>query len=107
MTCPGDGAWGQSQSFDLPRLETEAPPALNWWGAVGSAADTCPGETVSLAPGKKKPVPSDVSEAGGRRGKGRERRPKVCTVKDNMGWSGWEEFRNLTPNDKTNLQAQE
>jgi N-acetylneuraminic acid mutarotase len=21
---------------------------------------------------------------------------------DNMGWSGWEEFRNLTPNDKTN-----
>jgi len=24
--------------------------------------------------------------------------------KDNMGWSGWEEFRNLTPNDKTNLQ---
>ena len=22
--------------------------------------------------------------------------------KDNMGWSGWEEFRNLTPNDKTN-----
>ena len=23
-------------------------------------------------------------------------------VKDNMGWSGWEEFRNLTPNDKTN-----
>jgi len=26
---------------------------------------------------------------------------------DNMGWSGWEEFRNLTPNDKTNLQAQE
>ena len=28
-------------------------------------------------------------------------------VKDNMGWSGWEEFRNLTPNDKTNLQEQE
>jgi REP element-mobilizing transposase RayT len=27
--------------------------------------------------------------------------------KDNMGWSGWEEFRNLTPNDKTNLQEQE
>ena len=26
--------------------------------------------------------------------------------KDNMGWSGWEEFRNLTPNDKTNLQEQ-
>jgi hypothetical protein len=26
--------------------------------------------------------------------------------KDNMGWSGWEKFRNLTPNDKTNLQAQ-
>src|ERR1039458_4082919 len=23
-----------------------------------------------------------------------------------MGWSGWEEFRNLTPNDKTNLQQQ-
>jgi hypothetical protein len=23
--------------------------------------------------------------------------------KDNMGWSGWVEFRNLTPNDKTNL----
>jgi hypothetical protein len=22
--------------------------------------------------------------------------------KDNMGWSGWEEFRNLIPNDKTN-----
>jgi hypothetical protein len=27
--------------------------------------------------------------------------------KDNMGWSGWEEFRNLTPNDKTNLQERE
>ena len=27
--------------------------------------------------------------------------------KNNMGWSGWEEFRNLTPNDKTNLQEQE
>jgi hypothetical protein len=27
-------------------------------------------------------------------------------LKDNMGWSGWEEFRNLTPNDKTNLQQQ-
>jgi hypothetical protein len=27
--------------------------------------------------------------------------------KDNMGWSGWEKFRNLTPNDKTNLQEQE
>jgi hypothetical protein len=26
--------------------------------------------------------------------------------KDNMGWSGWEEFRNLTPNDETNLQEQ-
>ena len=26
--------------------------------------------------------------------------------KDNMGWSGWEKFRNLTPNDKTNLQQQ-
>jgi hypothetical protein len=26
--------------------------------------------------------------------------------KDNMGWSGWEEFRNLTPDDKTNLQEQ-
>ena len=25
--------------------------------------------------------------------------------KDNMGWSGWEEFRNLTPNDKTNLHG--
>jgi len=24
--------------------------------------------------------------------------------KDNMGWSGWEEFRNLTPNDKTNCR---
>jgi hypothetical protein len=23
-------------------------------------------------------------------------------MKDNMGWSGWEEFRNLIPNDKTN-----
>jgi hypothetical protein len=23
-------------------------------------------------------------------------------AKDNMGWSGWEEFRNLIPNDKTN-----
>jgi hypothetical protein len=28
-------------------------------------------------------------------------------VKDNMGWSGWEKFRNLTPNDKTNLQEPE
>jgi hypothetical protein len=28
-------------------------------------------------------------------------------LKDNMGWSGWEKFRNLTPNDKTNLQEQE
>jgi hypothetical protein len=27
--------------------------------------------------------------------------------KDNMGWSGWENFRNLIPNDKTNLQEQE
>ena len=26
--------------------------------------------------------------------------------KDNMGWSGWVEFRNLTPYDKTNLQEQ-
>ena len=26
--------------------------------------------------------------------------------KDNMGWSGWVEFCNLTPNDKTNLQQQ-
>jgi hypothetical protein len=26
--------------------------------------------------------------------------------KDNMGWSGWEKFRNLSPNDKTNLQKQ-
>jgi hypothetical protein len=31
----------------------------------------------------------------------------VLFYKDNMGWSGWEEFRNLTPNDKTNLQEQE
>jgi HAE1 family hydrophobic/amphiphilic exporter-1 len=30
----------------------------------------------------------------------------IEAAKDNMGWSGWEEFRNLTPNDKTNLQAQ-
>ena len=28
-------------------------------------------------------------------------RPQTL-LKDNMGWSGWEEFRNLTPNDKTN-----
>jgi hypothetical protein len=34
-----------------------------------------------------------------------ERQPR--RPKDNMGWSGWEEFRNLTPNDKTNLQEQE
>ena len=27
-------------------------------------------------------------------------------MKDNMWWSGWEEFRNLTPDDKTNLQEQ-
>ena len=27
-------------------------------------------------------------------------------VKDNMGWSDWEEFHRLTPNDKTNLQEQ-
>jgi hypothetical protein len=27
-------------------------------------------------------------------------------LKDNMGWSGWEEFRNLIPYDKTNLQEQ-
>jgi hypothetical protein len=26
--------------------------------------------------------------------------------KDNMGWSDWEEFHRLTPNDKTNLQEQ-
>ena len=32
-------------------------------------------------------------------------RSKVM-LKDNMGWSGWAEFRNLTPNDKTNLQQQ-
>ena len=32
----------------------------------------------------------------------------ICfsTVKDNMGWSDWEEFHRLTPNDKTNLQEQ-
>jgi hypothetical protein len=24
--------------------------------------------------------------------------------KDNMGWSGWEEFGNLTTNDKPNLR---
>jgi hypothetical protein len=30
----------------------------------------------------------------------------VPTLKDNMGWSGWEEFRNLIPYDKTNLQEQ-
>jgi hypothetical protein len=36
-----------------------------------------------------------MSAAGVRRG---------SVLKDNMGWSGWEEFRNLTPNDKTNLQ---
>ena len=33
-------------------------------------------------------------------------KPQTKNVKDNMGWSGWEEFRNLTPNDKTNLQEQ-
>jgi predicted nucleic acid-binding protein len=27
-------------------------------------------------------------------------------LKDNMGWSDWEEFRRLTTNDKTNLQEQ-
>jgi hypothetical protein len=27
-------------------------------------------------------------------------------IKDNMGWSDWEEFHRLTPNDKTNLQEQ-
>ena len=27
--------------------------------------------------------------------------------KDNMGWSGWEEFRNLTPDVNTNLPEQE
>jgi hypothetical protein len=32
--------------------------------------------------------------------------PPHESIKDNMGWSGWEEFRNLTPNDKTNLQEQ-
>jgi hypothetical protein len=26
----------------------------------------------------------------------------ATSEEDNMGWSGWEEFRNLTPNDKTN-----
>ena len=26
--------------------------------------------------------------------------------RDNMGWSDWEEFHRLTPNDKTNLQEQ-
>jgi hypothetical protein len=29
------------------------------------------------------------------------------SMKDNRGWSGGEEFRNLTPNDKANLQEQE
>jgi hypothetical protein len=33
--------------------------------------------------------------------------PTLPDRKDNMGWSGWEKFRNLTPNDKTNLQEQE
>jgi hypothetical protein len=26
-------------------------------------------------------------------------------TKDNMGWSGWEEFGNLTTDDKTNLRT--
>jgi hypothetical protein len=30
----------------------------------------------------------------------------LAADKDNMGWSGWEEFRNLIPYDKTNLQEQ-
>jgi hypothetical protein len=43
----------------------------------------------------------------------RRARKKQCPInylikdKDNMGWSDWEEFRRLTPNDKTNLQEQE
>ena len=28
----------------------------------------------------------------------------IGLYKDNMGWSGWEEFGNLTPNEKTNLR---
>src|ERR1017187_9279341 len=36
----------------------------------------------------------------------RQRPPPRPQRKDNMGWSGWEEFRNLTPDDKTNLQEQ-
>ena len=31
---------------------------------------------------------------------------KLRNQENNMGWSGWEEFRNLNPNDKTNLQEQ-
>jgi hypothetical protein len=26
-------------------------------------------------------------------------------IKDNMGWSGWEKFGNLTTDDKTNLRT--
>jgi hypothetical protein len=32
---------------------------------------------------------------------------RLRSEKDNMGWSDWEKLRNLTPNDKTNLQEQE
>lgn len=42
-------------------------------------------------------------------GKGSNRRLDSAEepFKDNMGWSGWEKFRRLTPNEKTNLQEQE
>jgi hypothetical protein len=29
----------------------------------------------------------------------------AASRKDNMGWSGWEEFGNLTTDDKTNLRT--
>jgi hypothetical protein len=40
-------------------------------------------------------------------GVGSDANSNFLPQKDNMGWSGWEKFRNLTPNDKTNLQQQE
>ena len=33
-----------------------------------------------------------------------DRKRFLETLKDNMGWSGWEEFGNLTTNDKPNLR---
>ena len=59
---------------------------------------------------KELPQSLKVSRGEARESRGRYERCRHLlsaeTYKDNMGWSDWEEFHRLTPNDKTNLQEQ-